>query len=67
MIVEHMSNMVQHYIGPRFFTVHESVPTRFHTPIFIGDCKQIAPRSNSATGNITAGQTLNCFINNFPQ
>jgi hypothetical protein len=52
-------------LGPGNFTVTESPMAGFGTPSFFFDCHQTALGSNTATGTISAGQTLLCRIVNF--
>lgn len=51
-------------LGPGTFTVTESFPGMVVPPFFLGDCKQTARGSFSATGTISAGQILDCNIAN---
>jgi hypothetical protein len=52
-------------LGPGSFTVHESVPPGFSTPIVDGACVP-TPGSPEGTATISAGQTLTCNILNHP-
>jgi hypothetical protein len=48
-------------LGPGSYTVTESLMAGFNT-VFTGDCLQTAP--GSATGTISAGQSLSCTVAN---